>query len=194
LGRARPAPPGPLREQRVEGACHEVVKAAWRGPVWAAFADDLSLPGTSAQIGADLLAEHADAGAGSASLIVFQVASGSLADHRAAIKETVERLGALDHVEGVADPFSAPGAVAEDGRTGLVAVTFAADPVGYGTDYLGRVDEAVDAARTAGVAVDYGSRLGQLARPSANDALSEVIGGAVALLLLLLTLGSVAAG
>ncbi|GHJ48257.1 membrane protein [Catellatospora sp. TT07R-123] len=157
------------------------------------FADDYNLPGTSAQQGADLLAAHQPATGGFTSRIVFTAAAGStVAAAGDALAATVSRLGALPNVRAVADPLR-PGTVSPDGRTALAAVTFAGNPAGYGRPYLDQVDAAVAPARAAGLTVEYGGQLGTAARPKANDLRSELIGVAVALVVLLLGFGSVLA-
>ncbi|MFG2275659.1 MMPL family transporter [Streptomyces chartreusis] len=163
---------------------------AWGGT----YDDDFALPGTSVQTGADLLDAHgSDQVRGTASQIVLHAGTGSLDAHRDAVGTAVTELKELPEVVSVADPLSTPGAVSADGTTGIVTVRFTENPARFETSYLHGVDDAVHGLRADGVDVEYGGPLGQLARPKAEDRLSEVIGLATAVVVLLAGFGSLAA-
>ncbi|MFE0512964.1 MMPL family transporter, partial [Streptomyces sp. NPDC058964] len=158
------------------------------------YDDDFSLPGTSVQTGADLLDAHGSAGVrGTASQIVLHPGSGALGAHREAVGTAVSELGKLPDVISVADPLRTPGAVSADGTTGMVTVRFTKNPSRFDRSYLDGVDDAVHALRADGVEVEYGGPLGRLARPKAADRLSEAIGLATAVIVLLAGFGSLAA-
>ncbi|MFD0314825.1 MMPL family transporter [Streptomyces flavalbus] len=208
-----PAPPAPPRPR--PGLLHRAGRLCARRPWWVlgvwllvalaalgadrafggTYEDDFSLPGTSAQTGADLLQEHGSDGVrGTSSQIVLHTeGDGGLSGHRDAVRDTLGELRALPGVISVADPFATPGAVSADGDTALVTVRFAENPSGYGKSYVDQVDGAVSGLRGDGVQVEYGGPLGQLARPESGAHLSEVIGFATAVLVLLVGFGSVAA-
>ncbi|MFJ7902141.1 MMPL family transporter [Streptomyces sp. NPDC096198] len=163
---------------------------AWGGT----YDDDFSLPGTSVQSGADLLDAHGSgAMRGTASPIVLHPGTGSLAAHRSAVEHTVDNLRKLPDVTGVVDPLATPGAVSADGATGIVTVHFDQNPVRFDPSYLDGVDDAVHTLRADGVDVEYGGPLGRLARPKAADRVSEAIGLATAVVVLLAGFGSLAA-
>ncbi|MEU6538485.1 MMPL family transporter [Streptomyces sp. NPDC047000] len=165
---------------------------AWGGT----FDDDFTLPGTTAQTGADLLDAHGSrAERGTASQIVLHTGTGSLTAHRDTVTEAVDALRKLPDVLSVTDPLDTPGsgAVSADGTTGIVTVHFTENPGTFETSYLNRVDDAVRPLRADGVQVEYGGPLGRLARPKAADRLSEGIGLATAVVVLLLGFGSLAA-
>ncbi|MFJ3233895.1 MMPL family transporter [Streptomyces sp. NPDC086787] len=163
---------------------------AWGGT----YDDDFSLPGTSVQTGGDLLDAHGSAKIrGSASQIVLHPASGRLSAHQDAVKDAVRELGRLPDVISVSDPLSTPGAVSADGTTGIATVRFTKDPSRFDRSYVDSVDTAVHDLRADGVEVDYGGQLGKLARPKAADGLSEGIGLATAVIVLLAGFGSLAA-
>lgn len=153
----------------------------------------LLLPGTSTQTGGDLLAAHTTGSGGTASAIVIKAGEGAVADHRAAVDTTVADLGGLPDVLSVADPFTAPGALSADGRTAQVTLRFDGNPASFAPSYLAGVDAAVEPLRADGLTVEYGAPLGQLATPKSADRASEAIGLAVAVLVLLIGFGSVAA-
>lgn len=172
---------------------------AWGGR----YEDDFTLPGTSAQTGADLLDAHGGPAAkGVPAQIVLSVpdgaggaggAGGGIAEHREAVEATGKRLAALPDVTAVADPLATPGALSQDGRTGYYTVRFDSNPARFDPSYADRVDEAVAPLRADGVTVEYGDPLGRLAAPTGADSASETIGVVTAVIVLLLGFGSVAA-
>lgn len=166
-----------------------VANAKWGGT----FADSFSLPGTSAQTGADLLKAHAGGSAGTSSPIVIKTDQGPVAGHQAAIDTAVTNLEQLPDVLSVADPLTTPGAVSASGDTALLTVQFSSNPAGFDGSYLSQVDAAVQPLRADHVTVEYGDPLGQLAAPKSADRISEAIGLAVAVLVLLIGFGSIAA-
>ncbi|MFE1410981.1 MMPL family transporter [Streptomyces sp. NPDC085524] len=162
---------------------------AWGG----AFADGFSLPGTRTQTGADLLQAHTSGSGGTASPLVLRSDQGSVTGHRAAIESAVGNLSRLPDVLSVSDPLTTPGAVSASGDIAQLTVRFDGNPASFGSSYLAEVDTAVEPLRADGVTVEYGSPLGQLATPKSADRTSEAIGLAVAVLVLLIGFGSVAA-
>ncbi|CAM5689190.1 MMPL family transporter [Streptomyces californicus] len=66
-------------------------------------------------------------------------------------------------------------------------------PSTFDPSYLDGVDQAVRPLRSAGVTVEYGGSLGELARPEPSDRTSEAIGFGVAIVVLLIGFGSLLA-
>ncbi|MET8286752.1 MULTISPECIES: MMPL family transporter [unclassified Streptomyces] len=161
---------------------------AWGGT----YEDEFSLPGTTAQRGADLLEEHGSDLRGVGVQIVVKADDG-LAAHRTSLDAAMAGLGRLPEVLTVAGPLTTPGAVSADGTSGYATVRFADNPATFDRSYLDGVDRAVAGLRADHVSVDYGGPLGQLARPKAADGLSEAIGLVTAVVVLLFGFGSVAA-
>ncbi|MFF4160884.1 MMPL family transporter [Streptomyces sp. NPDC001678] len=158
------------------------------------YRDDYSLPGTSVQRGADLITATADSSLrGVGSQLVVQARTGKLTERRQTLDAAGAALSRLPHVLSVAAPLTTPGGLSRDGRTGCFTVRLADFPSAYGASYLTRVDEAVEPLRADGITVEYGSPLGELARPPGNDRLSELIGLVTAVAVLILGFGSVAA-
>ena len=154
------------------------------------YSDNFSLPGTPAQQGADLLAAHRPSAGGQNGQLVFTVAAGKITTDRGAIEQSVAAVRQLPDVLAVSDPL-ASAAVAGNGRVAYATAHFSVNPQSLGPGYLARVDTAVQPARKAGVAVDYGGQLGQAAKVKDKDPRSEEIGVAAALVILLLGFGSV---
>ncbi|MFJ3792174.1 MMPL family transporter [Kitasatospora sp. NPDC090091] len=169
--------------------------------VGGSYSDDFSLPGTSAQQGKDQLQAHVPAAAGTSSQVVLNDAQ-PLTGFQTQIGQSVTALQQLPHVLSVQSPLPPPGQPAPpggplsaDGLTGYITVRFDTNPTELGEQYLDGVDAAVAPMRAAGVEVEYGGPLGELARPAPDDRLSEAIGFAVAIVVLLVGFGSaIAAG
>ncbi|MFD8597853.1 MMPL family transporter [Kitasatospora sp. NPDC059646] len=163
------------------------------------YSDDFSLPGTQAQDGRDVLQAHEPAAGGTSAQVVLHDDQ-PLTAFQAQVDQAVTSLQHLPHVLSAQDPLPPPGqsappggALSSDGRTAYITVRFDENPSTLGTGYLSRVDAAVAPLRQAGVQVEYGGPLGELARPAPDDRVSELIGFAVAVLVLLAGFGSVVA-
>jgi RND superfamily putative drug exporter len=154
------------------------------------YSDNFTLPGTPAQQGADLLQAHRTSSAGGQSgYLVFAAKSGTVRSDRGAVEQAVANVRKLPEVLSASDPL-ASSAVAPSGRIAYATVHFSVNPQQLGQSYLSRVSAAVAPARAAHVSVNYGGQLGAAAKTKGRDARSEVIGIAVALVVLLLGFGS----
>ncbi|WP_329581337.1 MMPL family transporter [Kitasatospora sp. NBC_01250] len=162
------------------------------------YSDDFSLPGVQSHTGQQVLAAHAPSAGGTNAQIVLHDATGPLTGVSGQIGQSVTSLQHLPHVLAVQNPLPAPGApptgaLSSNGTIGYLTVRFDSNPTTFGTDYLHGVDDAVAPLRAAGVQVEYGGPLGELARPHTKDLTSEAIGFAVAVVVLLIGFGSVVA-
>ncbi|WP_406835943.1 MMPL family transporter [Streptomyces sp. AHU1] len=167
-----------------------VLAAAFAGrhAVGASFGDEVTLPGSQAGIGADLLAKSDPAAGAPGGKVVFHVGSGKVSDHAEGLESTLGRLRGLPHVTAVAAPVTST-----DGATAYTAVSFDRKLKSLGHGYTGRLDAATAPARDAGIGVGYGGDLHDIVRAPADDATAEAIGVGAALIVLLLAFGSVAA-
>ncbi|WP_406864372.1 MMPL family transporter [Streptomyces sp. HUAS MG47] len=171
------------------------------------YSDNFSLPGVQSAEGLDVLQAHDPTAGGYSSQIVLNRPAGPLTDEAAAVDSTVDALEKLPDVIGVQNPLPPPGSAPQqpppgtpntgplstDGKTAYITIRFSVTPSTLGDDYLNGVDTAVQPLRDAGVTVEYGGSLGELARPEADDRTSEAIGFAVAIVVLLIGFGSVIA-
>ncbi len=157
------------------------------------YSDTLTIPGSTAQHGLDLLRAHDKTAGGQTGQVVFVDHAGSVSSQSAALDQSRANLQKLPHVLSVSDPLS-QGTVSKDGGTAYSTVNFDTNPQSLGDSYVSQVDDAVAPARKAGVKVSYGGQLGQAAAPKPNDVASELIGITVALIVLLAGFGSVVAG
>ncbi|MCT9079788.1 MMPL family transporter [Streptomyces fulvoviolaceus] len=161
------------------------------------YSDDFSLPGVQSQQGLDVLQKHDPAAGGYSSQIVVHDGQKALTSLDSQMSTTVGDLQKLPHVLAVQNPLtgsaSAVGPLSSDAKTAYITVRFDVQPSTLGDDYLPGVADAVQPLRAAGADVEYGGPLGELARPAADDRVSELIGFAVAIVVLLVGFGSVIA-
>ncbi|MFF5370265.1 MMPL family transporter [Streptomyces sp. NPDC013187] len=166
------------------------------------YSDNFSLPQAQAQKGLDVLKAHDPQAGGYSSQIVMHDDQQPLTALSSQMSTTVADLEKLPHVLSAQNPLSAPGTpsgqqnvgpLSDDKKTAYITVRFDVQPSTLGDDYLDGVDTAVQPLRSAGAEVEYGGPLGELARPSADDRVSELIGFGVAVIVLLVGFGSVIA-
>jgi len=164
---------------------------AFKGPTSSEF----KMPGTESQRALDALQhEFPEASGATGTIVVAAPEGGTIIDSplTPAVLGLVKEAGTLPGVVGAVDPFTAK-AVTPDGRYGLIQVQFAAgaDEV---TDTQRAAYEATGAAaEAAGLRVEHGGEVLGMQPPEVGA--TEGIGVAVALVVLLITFGSlVAAG
>ncbi|HKD97565.1 MAG TPA: MMPL family transporter, partial [Micromonosporaceae bacterium] len=160
------------------------------------YADNFTLSGTQSAQGADVLAKDAPSSGGQSAQVVLHD-SKSLTDFSSQINQVVGSLDKLPHVITAVNPLpSSQGgtstALSKNEQIGYITVRFDTNPSSLGPSYVDKVDTAVAPLRAAGVQVEYGGSLGELARPKGNDLRSEGIGFTVAIIVLLIGFGSVA--
>ncbi|MCM4081393.1 MMPL family transporter [Paractinoplanes hotanensis] len=140
--------------------------------------DDTKLPGSTAQHGRDLLAEHFSGSGDASGQVIYQASPGALPD----LAPPAARLAEVEHVTAVGRPV-----ISADGRTAYLDVTFDLGP----REVTGHViDEVLDAAEVGGTRP---LPAGALARPETDSRVSEVIGLAVALVVLVIAFGGLVA-
>ncbi|MFF3615131.1 MMPL family transporter [Streptomyces sp. NPDC002580] len=171
------------------------------------YSDNFTLPGVQSTKGLDVLKEHDPAAGGYSSQVVLRDTQKPLTSLSSQMGQTVGDLQKLPHVLSAQNPLPPPGSqppsgqsgqqnvgpLSSDGKTAYITVRFDVQPSTLGDDYLHGVDSAVQPLRSAGVDVEYGGPLGELARPAPDDRVSEAIGFAVAIIVLLVGFGSVIA-
>ncbi|MCX5333458.1 MMPL family transporter [Streptomyces sp. NBC_00140] len=156
-----------------------------------------SIPGTEAQKAFDLLEQRfpgasADGGTGR---IVFKAPEGEKmtdAANKATVAKTVKELGDGSEVVSVTDPFTT-NAVSKDGTVAYTSVKYEAPGMELKDSTREALEKAGDEARATGLTVDIGGDALQAA--AEPGAAGEIIGIALAAVVLVITLGSlVAAG
>ncbi|WP_409471548.1 MMPL family transporter [Streptomyces sp. HC307] len=162
----------------------------------AAGTTSFSIPGTEAQKAFDLLEDRfpgmsAD---GATARVVFKAPDGEKmtdAENKATVKETVRELSDGSEVVSVADPYKAQ-AVSKDGTVAYAAVSYDVSGMELEDSTKEALEEAAQNARDAGLTVEIG---GDALQATPETGTTEIIGIAVAAVVLVITLGSlVAAG
>ncbi len=158
------------------------------------YSDNFSLPGTQSQQGLNVLKADDPQAGGLSAQVVLHNSKASLTNNESQINQTVASLKKLPHVITAISPIPPSGqpatALSSNGEIGYITMRFDTNPSSLGSDYVDSVDTAVQPLRAAGVEVEYGGPLGELARPQARDITSEAIGFGVAIIVLLIGFGS----
>ncbi|MEH0578121.1 MULTISPECIES: MMPL family transporter [Streptomyces] len=163
----------------------------------AAGTTSFSIPGVEAQKAFDLLEQRFPGASadGATGRIVFKAPEGQKmtdAANKATVEKTVSALGDGSEVVSVADPFTSH-AVSKDGTVAYTSVKYKVPGMELKDSTRDALEKAADDARASGLTVDVGGDALQAAAEA--GAIGEVIGLAIAAVVLVLTLGSlVAAG
>ncbi|KQW09171.1 MMPL family transporter [Streptomyces sp. Root369] len=177
------------------GALVLAVAAAAMAP--AGEEEDLSMPGTESQKAFDLLDERfpQSNSQGAEARLVFRAPDGqrvTARENKAAVEDALGSLDGGGQLASTTDPYTT-GAVSEDGTIAYSTITYTVDAVDLTGSTKSALEDAASQARDAGLTVEIGG--------SALDAeeelggTTELIGVAVAAVVLVLALGSlVAAG
>lgn len=155
--------------------------------------NDVTIPGTEAQQAVTVLQSRLPAAAGGSTQVVFAATGADItsAKYQTAITSVVRKLATVAQVTNATDPFQTR-AISPDKHVALTTVSYDAPATDVRTSTLDALGPAVQAARAAGVQVEFGGGV----YPKASSSTStEAIGLAVALVVLLITFGSlIAAG
>jgi RND superfamily putative drug exporter len=159
--------------------------------------EELSMPGIESQKAFDLLDERFpdNNSQGAEARLVFQAPDGQQmtgVDNRSSVEQALGVLGGGGQVASVTDPFETD-AVSEDGTIAYSTVTYSVGAVDLTPPTKDALEHAADQARDAGLTVEIGgSALDSEVSPGGT---TEMIGIAVAAVVLIIALGSlVAAG
>ncbi|MFC8348317.1 MMPL family transporter [Streptomyces sp. NPDC057280] len=177
------------------GALVLAVAAAALAP--AGEEEDLSMPGTESQKAFDLLDERfpQSNSQGAEARLVFRAPDGervTARDNRAAVEDALGSLDRGAQVASATDPYES-GAISEDGTIAYSTITYTADAVDLTEASKDDLANAARAARETGLTVEIGgSALDAEEEPGGT---TELVGVAVAAVVLVLALGSlIAAG
>ncbi|WFE40687.1 MMPL family transporter [Micromonospora sp. WMMD998] len=155
--------------------------------------NDVALPGSDAQQARDLLG-RAGSGDGTDGQLVLYADGGRLDDpaRQDALARAIRAVAGVPHVTGVEGVDAAAGTLSPDGRTGWLTVRLDVSPRQVDKALARAVTDAAAPAGTAGIEVTPGGVLASAAeRGGSRD--SELLGLAVAALVLLLAFGGLVA-
>ncbi|HKF83796.1 MAG TPA: MMPL family transporter [Solirubrobacterales bacterium] len=166
------------------------------GSVGADFSEEFSLPDSDSKEALDLLEEKFPAQSGETAQIVFEADSGVEA---AAVKRKMERVFSEveeePHVSEVASPYEGGGAaaVSDDGKIAYATVQFNVAGPDLDTEEAERVMKTAQAAAGDGLQIELGGSPIEEVRSEEEEGFSEAIGLLAAIMVLLITFGSVVA-
>ena len=159
------------------------------------FVDDFKTPGTESQTAIDVLNNRFPAAAGDTANVVFAVDSGTLrnAERQAAIERTIKEISAQPHVTAAPNPFATgSGQLSKDARIAYVPVQYDDTAAALGKAPGQRLAEVSKVGERAGLQVSRNGVIVDQAEQSTAP-VGELIGVAVAIILLTLVFRSVAA-
>jgi putative drug exporter of the RND superfamily len=159
------------------------------------FVDDFRTPGTESQAAMDLLDERFASEAGDTANVVFAVDSGTLREpeRRAAIERTVGEIASQPHVTAAPSPFErSSGRLSENGRIAFVPVQYDDTAPTLGEQPGERLEEVSEIGERAGLEVSRNGAIVDQAEQTTAP-VGELIGVAVAIIVLTLVFRSVAA-
>ncbi|MFB4423804.1 MMPL family transporter [Streptomyces sp. QL37] len=162
-----------------------------------ATSSSFSIPGTEAQRAFDLLDERFPGGSadGATARVVFKAPEGekvTAADNKAEIQEIVGELkSGSDQIASVADPYQA-NAVSKDGSTAYISVSYKVSSMELTDGTREALEGAGHDAQSSGMKVEIG---GDALQVMPETGATEIIGVAIAAVVLVVTFGSlIAAG
>ncbi|MEV6773937.1 MMPL family transporter [Nocardia sp. NPDC051030] len=175
------------------GVSAAFVVGAMRAPT--AAPDQFSIPGTESQQAFDLLGQRFPdtKSDGAQARIVFVAPNGeqiTSQNNRAAVEDIVAQVAGGTQVKGVLDPFQT-GAVSKNGTTAYATVSYGATPDNLTDASKTALTDATETGKTSGITVEIGGSALQ-AKPEMGGA-TEIIGIAVAAIVLMITFGAFAA-
>ncbi|MFE4665161.1 MMPL family transporter [Streptomyces sp. NPDC056716] len=162
----------------------------------AAGSGSFSIPGTEAQRAFDLLEERfpGSSADGATARVVFKAPAGEQvtdAEHKSVVEETVRTLSDGSEVASATDPYTT-NAVSDDGTVAYTSVTYDVSGMELADSTKDALEGAAQDARDAGLTVDIG---GDALQAMPHTGAAEIIGIAIAAVVLVITLGSlIAAG
>jgi putative drug exporter of the RND superfamily len=159
--------------------------------------DNLTLPGSDSQKATDLLTKQFPSQANGTNPVVLTAPAGAkLTDskYKQPIDDTVAAFGKDPDIRDATSPLSSAGKdlLAKDEASGYIALDLSASPSELTTDDAERIVDEADPATKAGLDVAFGGYVGQKVSKPATES-SEVVGLTMAVIVLLLTFGTVVA-
>ncbi|MEU9184900.1 MMPL family transporter [Streptomyces sp. NPDC048484] len=160
------------------------------------YSNDYEVPGTESGHATELLQDNFPGLGGDSSTVVWHSTPGSVraADVEQTMTRALDRIGGLPGVAAVVSPYEGRGSgqISEDGRTAYATVTFDEPAENIDRGEAAAVVAAAKAAEADGLQVELGGQAIALTE-SPGGHLAEIVGVAVAAVVLFLAFGSLAA-
>lgn len=150
----------------------------------------ISIPGTEAQKAIDRAKELFPKNGKGSGHIVFEAKNGKkLADFKPQIQETIHQIGEIDGVSAAIDPFSNDAFIDGSGTIGYASLQLAGEQGSVKESTIHAVEKKVANAKTKDLQIEIGGGLINNT-PGEIIGIGEVFGVVIALVVLLMTLGS----
>lgn len=167
------------------------------GIMWGSeSSDSIDIPGTESQRALNLLEDRFPEAAGGRARVVFARDAGQVTEpgFQAGAQATLDEIRALPHVASVIEPFGPASAflVSDDGRIAFAEISYDVSNREVGPDGVEALLATAGPARDAGLQVAYGGPVIERVGPDDSHT-SELIGLAVAVVVLAIAFGSVTA-
>jgi RND superfamily putative drug exporter len=150
----------------------------------------ISIPGTEAQKALDRVSELFPATGKGSARIVYEAPTGKqITSYNSSITELISTVQEVDGVSSVTNPFSVPDEISQDGTIAYSQVSLAQESGSITATTRSAIATAVSDARASGLTVAMGGDLIDKA-PGEILGIGEVAGVVLALVVLVITLGS----
>ncbi|GAA2604571.1 MMPL family transporter [Streptomyces sp. LARHCF252] len=170
--------------------------AAGAAVAGSAYSNDYQVPGTESGRATQLLHEGFPQLGGDSDTVVWHTTSGTVraTDVEQTMTRTLDRIENLPGVASVTSPYDGPGTgrVSEDARTAYATVTFDEQAEDIDQGEARAVVDTAKSAQTDGLQVELGGSAVALTESSGGH-VAEIVGVAVAAVVLFLAFGSLAA-
>ncbi|WP_149205327.1 MMPL family transporter [Actinotalea subterranea] len=156
--------------------------------------DNLTIPGTEAQDGLDVLGQRFPQISGTSGQLVFVAPQGdSIADHAAEVTAVLDEVADVDDVVAVADPFDGtnPLALSDDGRHAIATVQLGSHLGDLAPQTVPALEAAATLPEGSSLEVHLGGSV--FTQTSVHVSATEGLGVLVALVVLAITFGSLLA-
>jgi RND superfamily putative drug exporter len=160
------------------------------------FSEEFSLPSSDSKDALDLLENRFPAQAGDTVQIVYKAESGVEAPAvKRAMEPVFKQVEALPHVSEVSSPYEkgGAGAVSDDGKIAYATAQFNVTTDKLNDDEVKKIMDTAQAAGGDGLQVEVGGSPAEEVRGEEEESGSEMIGVLAAIVVLLISFGSVVA-
>jgi RND superfamily putative drug exporter len=158
------------------------------------YVDTFELPGSESQDAVDLLGQKFPAVSGDSATIVFQDAAGVRDPAvQSRIEGVLSQAATLPEVVAVTSPYQNPAQISADGTIAYATLQYDTSANDVAKSSVDQLFNLVDGASGNGLTVEAGGTVVSANETTTSDTTSELIGIAVAMVILLLIFGSVVA-
>lgn len=161
--------------------------------VYEAPSSEITIPGTAAQQTIDELGDTFTDSDGATGRIVFHANDGSIADYREDITTMLSDVKQVSGVAGTTDPFSNATFISDDKTIAFSQVQLDEQTGSVDESTLSAVQEVIDENRSTELQIESGGDLVSVT-PGQIIGTTELVGVAIALMVLVITFGSLIAG